>query len=114
MALGLGNVEGMEHLTIPLGYSDNSNVDGLQEAHIYGKNFWTRALKNLLDTIDPNGLLDADSSRNGFHALESKAGGMATGVSVHNGRQQDAYDALAYDEVAPSTSKQFLNVFPRA
>ena len=98
MALDLGTVPGLERIAIRLPNSRFPNADGMQEAHIYGKQFIARALKHLLDLIDPNRTQsDPDARANGFLAPESKAGGMATGVAVHRGEQQRAYDALAYE-----------------
>ena len=54
MALNLGTVPGLERIAIRLPNSRFPNADGMQEAHIYGKQFIARALKHLLDLIDPN------------------------------------------------------------
>ena len=82
MALNLGDVPNMQRIAIPLSYAGNQNVDGLQAAHIYGKEFTTTVLKPLLDLIDPSrAKTNADASSNGFLAPETKAGGMATGVA---------------------------------
>jgi hypothetical protein len=80
MGLNLGNVAGLEHIAIPLPYAGNKNADGLQEAHILGKDFWTVVLFDLRSLIDPNNVMGADDRRNGFLAPESKPGGMALGV----------------------------------
>jgi hypothetical protein len=80
MGLNLGNVAGLEHIAIPLPYAGNKNADGLQEAHILGKDFWSTALRDLRSLIDPNNVMGADDRRNGFLAPESKPGGMALGV----------------------------------
>ncbi len=47
MGLDLRNVDGLEGIAIPLRYAENRNKDGLQEAHVHGQDFWTRALTNL-------------------------------------------------------------------
>jgi hypothetical protein len=44
MGLDLRNVDGLEDIAIPLRYAVNRNRDGLQEAHIYGQDFSSRAL----------------------------------------------------------------------
>jgi hypothetical protein len=85
MGLGLGNVDGLEVVAIPLGYPGNKNADGMQEAHIYGQDFWTRALTNFRTLIDPQNTMSVDDPRNGFHAPESRAGSMALGVAGHSG-----------------------------
>jgi hypothetical protein len=77
MALNFPTVEGMDKISVPLPRGNATSADGLQDAHIYGQAFWRVAFGDLLNLIDPNGLLDVDHPRNGFHAPESKAGGMA-------------------------------------
>jgi hypothetical protein len=74
MGLDLRNVDGLQEVAIPLRYPGNRNQDGMQEAHIYGQDFWTRALTKFRALIDPNNLLNVDHRRNGFHAPESKFG----------------------------------------
>ena len=111
MGLDLGTVEGLESVAIPLPSTGGQNKDGLQEAHIFGTKFWSDKLGPLLDIIDLNrNLLTVDMKANGFLAPESSAGSMALGTSVHKGEQQEAYDALAYDNINPRTSDQYLNV----
>lgn len=114
MGLDLGTVEGLQNVAIPLPSVGGENADGLQEAHIFGKTFWSDKLGSLLDLIDPERkLLAPDMKANGFLAPESKAGSMALGTSVHKGEQQEAFDALAYDDINPRTSDQYLNVLER-
>lgn len=73
MGLNLGTVDGHEHVAIPLPYDGNRNADGMQDAHIYGQDFWSKALTTLRTLIDPNNTLHVDNQRNGFLAPESKA-----------------------------------------
>ena len=114
MGLDLGTVEGLQSVAIPLPSVGGENVDGLQEAHIFGKTFWSDKLGPFLDLIDPNrNFLTADMKANGFLAPESKAGSMALGTSVHKGEQQEAFDALAYDDINPRTSDQYLKLLER-
>jgi hypothetical protein len=103
MGLNLGTVPGLDKIAIPRPNVQFPNADGLQGAHIYGKEFTSRALGTLLDLIDPNrSQSNPDSKANGFLAPETKAGGMATGVAVHRGEKQKACDTVRLIRRSPN------------
>ena len=116
----LRDVPDIVEISPPRGNSKNK--DGLQEAHIQGKDFWEKNLRPLIKTIDPDGLFEAGGRpgrpdwhpSNAVHAPESEMGGRSLGTWVHFSGQLTEYDVLHYTPgQAGENSEQFLNRLQR-
>ncbi len=102
----LGSIEDFFPISLPI--FRGINPDGMQEAHLQGAALFNEDMLDLRVQIDPFGTMPAEMATNGVLAPESKEGSLALRVTVHNGRQQIAFDNLSY-EVDNPDGDQFLN-----